>query len=69
MNNIDNYNNQLPVVNSPMAEERTNSIINARDIDYIEKKDLLTNFASAVVRNAQDRAIYVDALKQEIAKQ
>ena len=52
-----------------MAEERTNSIINARDIDYIEKKDLLTNFASAVVRNAQDRAIYVDALKQEIAKQ
>ena len=69
MNNKDNYKNQLPVVNSPLATQRTNEIINATDIDYIEKKDFLTNFASDIVRNAQDKAIYVDALQQEIAKQ
>ena len=64
-----NYQNQLPVVNSPMALQRTNEIINATDIDYIDKKDLLSSYASDIVRNAQDRAVYVDALKQEIAKQ
>jgi hypothetical protein len=69
MNNKVNYENQLPIVNSPMALQRTNDIINATDIDYIEKKDLLTKYASDIVRNAQDRAIYVDSLKQEIAKQ
>ena len=69
MNNKVNYENQLPIVNSPIALQRTNDIINATDIDYIEKKDLLTKYASDIVRNAQDRAIYVDSLKQEIAKQ
>ena len=69
MNNKVNYENQLPIVNSPMALQRTNDIMNATDIDYIEKKDLLTKYASDIVRNAQDRAIYVDSLKQEIAKQ
>ena len=69
INNRMNYQNQLPVVNSPLAIQRTNEIINASDIDYIDKKDLLTNYASAIVRNAQDRAVYVDSLKQEIAKQ
>lgn len=64
-----NYQNQLPVVNSPMALQRTNEIINATDIDYIDKKDLLSSYASDIVRNAQDRAVYVDVLKQEIAKQ
>jgi hypothetical protein len=63
------YQNQLPMVNSPVALQRTNEIINASDIDYIDKKDLLTNYASDIVRNAQDKAIYVDSLKQEIAKQ
>ncbi|MBO7095254.1 hypothetical protein J6V86_03665 [bacterium] len=52
-----------------MALQRTNEIINATDIDYIDKKDLLSSYASDIVRNAQDRAVYVDALKQEIAKQ
>ena len=69
INNKEKYQNQLPTVNSPMALQRTNDIINATDIDYIEKKDLLSNYASAIVRNAQDKAIYVDSLKQEIAKQ
>lgn len=69
MNNKANYQSQLPVVNSPTALQRTNDIINATDIDYIDKKDLLSNYAADIVRNAQDRAVYVDSLKQEIAKQ
>lgn len=64
-----NYENQLPTVNSPTALQRTNDIINATDIDYIDKKDLLTKYAWDIVHNAQDKAIYVDSLKQEIAKQ
>jgi hypothetical protein len=69
MNNKANYQSQLPTVNSPSALTRTNEIINATDIDYIEKKDLLSKYASDIVHNAQDKAIYVDSLKQEIAKQ
>jgi hypothetical protein len=52
-----------------MALQRTNNIINATDIDYIDKKDLLTKYAWDIVHNAQDKAVYVDSLKQEIAKQ
>ena len=69
MNNKANYQSQLPTVNSPMALQRTNDIINATDIDYIDKKDLLTKYAWDIVHNAQDKAVYVDSLKQEIAKQ
>ena len=69
INNKENYQNQLPTVNSPMALQRANEIINATDIDYIEKKDLLSSYVGDVVRNAQDKAVYVDSLKQEIAKQ
>ena len=69
MDNKAKYQNQLPTVNSPTALQRTNTIINATDIDYIDKKDLLTKYASDIVHNAQDKAIYVDSLKQEIAKQ
>ena len=67
LDNKANY--QSPVINSQTSLQRTNDIINATDIDYIDKKDLLSNYAADVVRNAQDRAVYVDSLKQEIAKQ
>jgi hypothetical protein len=45
MNNKANYQSQLPTVNSPSAIQRTNDIINATDIDYIDKKDLLVKYA------------------------
>jgi len=48
---------------------KVNEIINATDIDYIEKKDLLSKYVSDLVRNAQDRANYAEDLKQDIAKQ
>ena len=65
------YENQVPTVNldKDTALQRTNKIINATDIDYIDKKDLLSRYASDIVRNAQDKAVYVDSLKHEIAKQ
>ena len=65
------YDSQVPTVNldKDTALQRTNKIINAADIDYIDKKDLLSKYASDIVRNAQDKAVYVDSLKQEIAKQ
>ena len=44
MNNKVNYENQLPIVNSPMALQRTNDIIKATDIDYIDKTDLLSKY-------------------------
>jgi hypothetical protein len=46
-----------------------NEILNAEDIDYIEKKDMLSSYVSDLVRNAQDRADYAEQLKQDIAKQ
>ena len=49
--------------------QKVNEIINATDIDYISKKDLLSKYASDLVRNAEDRADYVENLKQDIAKQ
>ena len=46
-----------------------NEIINSTDIDYIEKKDLLAKYASDLVRNAENKAVYAENLKQDIAKQ
>jgi ribosomal protein S18 len=46
-----------------------NEIINATDIDYIEKKDLLSNYVSDLVRITEDNAIKAENLKQDIAKQ
>jgi hypothetical protein len=46
-----------------------NEIINATDIDYIEKKDLLSNYVSDLVRTTEDNAIKAENLKQDIAKQ
>ena len=46
-----------------------NKIVNATDIDYIDKKDLLSNYVSNLVSKAQENAKYLDSLKQAIAKQ
>ena len=46
-----------------------NVIINATDIDYIDKKDLLSKYVSDLVRSAENWAAEVETLKQDIAKQ
>lgn len=51
------------------SSTKVNEIINASDIDYIDKKDILTKYVSDLVRDSQDGAVKIDAIKQEIAKQ
>lgn len=64
----------VPIHESPKVwnvkeTEKVNEIINATDIDYIEKKDLLSQYVSDLVRNAENWAVKVETLKEEIAKQ
>lgn len=58
-----------PIIWEANEEQKVNEIISATDIDYIEKKDLLVKYASDLVRNAEDKAVYAENLKQDIAKQ
>lgn len=58
-----------PIVWSPDESIKVNEIINASDIDYIDKKDLLSKYASDLVRSAEDKATKAENLKQDIAKQ
>jgi len=60
---------ESPIVWSEQEALKVNEIINATDIDYIEKKDLLSKYVSDLVRKAEDRATYEENLKQDIAKQ
>ena len=62
-------NYPTPVVWWERSQEEVNKIINATDIDYIEKKDILSNYVPSLVDKAQSRASYVESLKQEIARQ
>ena len=63
------WNHDLPTVWSEQASQNINAIINASDIDYIDKKDLLTSYASDIVNKSQERASYIDTLKQDSARQ
>ena len=58
-----------PVVWSDQEQSAVDEIINATDIDFIEKKDLLSNYAADLMRRTNDRADYAENLKQEIARQ
>lgn len=46
-----------------------NTIINTDDLDYIEKKDLLTNTATNLVKTVESNSTKIDKIKQDIAKQ
>lgn len=60
---------QSPILWDADELGKVSNIINATDIDYIEKKELLSNYASDLVRNAEDKAARAENLKQDIAKQ
>lgn len=66
-NNKDNYT--VPQVWSEKSLSMVNEIINATDIDYIEKRDLLKWYVPKLVSKAQDNAVYLESLKQDIARQ
>ena len=63
----DNYT--VPQVWSEKSLSMVNEIINATDIDYIEKRDLLKWYVPVLVSKAQDNAVYLESLKQDIARQ
>jgi hypothetical protein len=45
-----------------------NKIINADNIDYIEKKDLLSKYASDIVTDTEKDAATAEQLKEDVAK-
>jgi hypothetical protein len=51
------------------TQARVNEIINASDIDYIEKKDLLSDYVNKLVNGSEDKAKTAETLRQNIAKQ
>ena len=66
-NNIDNYN--TPNIKDENAKSKVNEIINATDIDYIEKKDLLNPFVSELARDSESWVDQIETIKQDIARQ
>ena len=60
---------EAPIIWSENESQKIDEIINAKDIDYIDKKDLLSKYSSDLVRRTEDRAVYAENLKQEIVKQ
>ena len=65
--NVDNYSS--PRLWDKDIKQEVNEIINSVDIDYIEKKDLLSPFISELIRDSESKANQVETTKQEIAKQ
>ena len=68
-NNKSNYQTPSIVLDEAVATSKVNEIINASDIDYIDKKDILSPYASELLRNAQDKANQIETIKQDIARQ
>lgn len=59
----------LPNIWAPDETSKLNEIINATDIDYIEKKDLLSSYVVSLIHSAEDKVTKVENLRQDIAKQ
>ena len=66
-NNISNY--QRPNAWWEMARNTVNLIINATDIDYIDKKELLSDYVSSLSRDIRNDSDYMWTLKEKIAKE
>lgn len=65
MDATDNY--QTPWVEDDLLT--VNRIIDASDLDYIEKKDILTPYVTSLVREVESKARRVEDLKHDIARQ
>ena len=68
-NNKANYPAPTMAWDESMSVTRVNNIINASDIDYIDKKDILSPYVWDLIRNAQDKANQIETIKQDIARQ
>jgi len=67
MNNKQNY--KTPTVWAWQTQQLVNEIINASDIDYIEKKELLSDYVIDLVKDSEAKARSAETLRQNIAKQ
>ena len=68
-NNKSNYSTPTTAWDQSLVVSRVNDIINASDIDYIDKKDILSPYVSELIRNAQDKAGQIETIKKDIARQ
>ena len=69
MNNKANYSSPTIWLSEQLAQQSVNEIINAEDIDYIDKKDLLSSYASELAEKVGSESTYAETLRQDIAKQ
>lgn len=76
INNKSNYSSPTMWLNDDYdkwseqaAQQAVNEIINASDIDYIEKKDLLSSYAEGLVNKVKADSTKAETLRQDIAKQ
>ena len=46
-----------------------NKIIDAKDLDYVEKKDILAPYVAELVHDAETNAVKIETLKHDIARQ
>ena len=60
---------EAPSVWSEEELQQVNEIITASDIDYIDKKDLLSDYVSNLIRNVENGTVESNNLKQDLAKQ
>jgi len=67
LDNTTNYTK--PTVWGEHSQQVVNEIVNASDIDYIEKKDLLSDYVRNLVTWTEDKANTAEELRQNIAKQ
>lgn len=65
--NIWNY--QAPWLTSTTAQNELSMIVSADDIDYIDKKNILSPYVSSLAKNADDNIVRLDSINKEVAKQ
>ena len=65
--NIWNY--QAPWLTSTTAQNELSMIVSADDIDYIDKKNILSPYISSLAKNADDNIVRLDSINKEVAKQ
>lgn len=67
MYNVASY--QVPNMRDEEANTKVTSIVNAWDIDYVDKKNMLLPYVSDLTRTSNNNATKLDTINKEVAKQ
>lgn len=67
MYNVASY--QVPNMRDEAANTKVTSIVNAWDIDYVDKKNMLLPYVSDLTRTSNNNATKLDTINKEVAKQ